>query len=289
MERSSGGAGGGGLYVLDVVEPVLQPLRPRVPGVREVLRAHFPPGSHAYPLHTHDTWTLMVVDAGAVTYHLDRVERTAPRAAVTLLPPHVPHDGRAATVHGFRKRVVYLEADVLAGISLDAVLARPFAADPALVSDVAALHGALTAAPGDRADLGAEERLALLAEDIVARWDGPVPHAPDHAAGRVGRLRAMLDEHAVEGLSLVEAAAVLGTSAPALVRAFRTEVGITPHRYLVARRLDLARTELLAGSSVADAAAASGFFDQAHLARHFRRYLGVAPGSYARSVSAGRR
>jgi AraC-like DNA-binding protein len=274
------------LYVLDVVEPVLQPLRPQVPGVSEVLRAHFPARSHAYPLHTHDTWTLMVVESGSVTYHLDRVERLAPSAAVTLLPPHVPHDGRAATADGFRKRVVYLEADVLSGIPLDAVLARPADPDRQLVADVVGLHDALTRAHDAQSRMAAEERVHLVAEDLVTRWGGPEAPVLGHDAGRVSRLRALLDEHAVAGFSLAEAAAELGTSPSALVRAFRAEVGMTPHRYLVARRLDLARSRLLAGASVAEAAATAGFFDQAHLARHFRRYLGIAPGSFARAVSA---
>ena len=43
--------------------PTVQAWRPDVPGVSEVLHAYFP--DHAYPLHTHDTWTLLLVDAGA--------------------------------------------------------------------------------------------------------------------------------------------------------------------------------------------------------------------------------
>nr|WP_278259815.1 helix-turn-helix domain-containing protein [Nocardioides convexus] len=52
-----------------------------------------------------------------------------------------------------------------------------------------------------------------------------------------------------------------------------------PHRYLVGRRIDAARRALLRGERPADVAAAVGFHDQAHLHRHFRRMLGVTPGS----------
>ena len=80
--------------------------RPGVPGVEEVLHAYFP--DHAYPSHTHDTWTLLVIDSGAVRFDLGRSEHVTTRDLVTLLPPHVPHDGRGATPGGFRKRVLYL-------------------------------------------------------------------------------------------------------------------------------------------------------------------------------------
>ena len=84
---------------------------PAVPGIAEVFHARFT--DHAYPVHAHDTWTLLVVDQGAIRYDLHRHEHGALRRAVTLLPPHVAHTGRSATAHGFRKRVLYLDIDVL--------------------------------------------------------------------------------------------------------------------------------------------------------------------------------
>ena len=59
---------------------------------------------------------------------------------------------------------------------------------------------------------------------------------------------------------------------------------MTPHAYLVQRRLAVARGLLDAGTGIADAAAAAGFADQAHLTRLFRRSLGFTPAVYARAV-----
>src|SRR3954468_21060220 len=84
---------------------------PRVGGIAEVLHAHFT--DHVSPMHTHDTWTLLVIDDGVVRYDLDRHEHGAFRELVTLLPPHVPHNGGAATPAGFRKRVLYLDGTYL--------------------------------------------------------------------------------------------------------------------------------------------------------------------------------
>ena len=61
---------------------------PPVPGIREVFHAHFT--RHAYPSHTHDSWTLLIVDDGAVAYGLGRHQHGALRSLVTLLPPDVP-------------------------------------------------------------------------------------------------------------------------------------------------------------------------------------------------------
>ena len=64
--------------------------------------------SHVYPMHAHEAWTLLIVDDGMIRYDLHGREHGAMGRLVTLLPPHVPHNGRAATSAGFGKRVVYL-------------------------------------------------------------------------------------------------------------------------------------------------------------------------------------
>lgn len=248
--------------------------RPDVPGVHEVLHAEFV--EHAYPAHTHDEWTLLLIDAGEVSYGLDGAARRAPAGTVTLLPPHIAHDGRAATPGGFRKRVVYLDAGWLpadvAGRSVDSPVL------PGLAPAARALH-AVIGRPGD--ELGAETALARIRGAALAhlRRARPRPVVNDGAARR---LRELLDEHTIEGLRLADAAAALETTPAILARSFTRAYGITPHRYLTGRRVDRARHLLTTGLAPADAAIASGFYDQAHLTRHFRGLLGVTPAAYAR-------
>ncbi len=118
---------------------------PTVPGVREVLHAQMT--DHVYPLHAHGDWALMLVDEGAVTYDLGGRARVADASAVTLLPPNVAHDGRAAPRStGFRKRVAYLDASWMSEALAGRVVDQPTRAD--LVADAHRAHRAL-AVPGE--------------------------------------------------------------------------------------------------------------------------------------------
>lgn len=254
--------------------------RPEVPGVAEVLHAHFP--QHAYPMHTHDAWALLVVESGAIRYGLDRHEHGVRRPLVTVLPPYVAHDGRTCTPGGFRKQVVYLEPDRIDTGLLGRAVDHPGWDDPELRAEVARLHRSV-AEPGD--ELEAESRLALVTDRLTRhlRADAVEVRAPREPV-LVRRLRELLDAHLVDGITLEQAARELGAHPTHLVRAFRRETGIPPHQYVVGRRLDLARRLLLSGDRPADVAAAAGFHDQAHLTRHFRRLLGVPPGRYAASA-----
>ncbi len=260
-------------------QPTVRAWRPAVPGVSEVLHAHFP--SHAYPLHTHDTWTLLVVDTGAVRFDLERHEHAAVRSRVTLLPPHVPHDGRSVTAAGFHKRVVYLDADSLDVRRTGRAVDHPGWEDPALRKELHLLHEAMRR-PGD--EFEAESRLALVTQRLSAHLERLAEPEVRPDPGLATRLQDLLDAHVDDGISLARAAQLLGASPTHLVRAFTREVGIPPHRYLTGRRLDRARRLLLAGNRPAEVAVEVGFHDQAHLTRHFRRMLGVTPGRYAASA-----
>jgi AraC-like DNA-binding protein len=262
--------------------PRLRAWRPEIPGVAEVLHAYFP--DHAYPLHTHDTWALLIVDTGVVRYDLDRHEHGALRSLVTLLPPHVPHDGRSVNEGGFRKRVVYLVEDELDGSRVGSAVDNPGWADPVLREQVDRLHGAL-AHPGDTFE--SESRLALVRDRLTAHLAATEPPGVRRDRTLARRLRAMIDDRVTSGVSLAEAASTLGASETHLVRAFSREYGIAPHHYLTGRRLDRARHLLLAGRTAAETAAEVGFYDQAHLTRHFTRLLGVAPGAYAAAAEGG--
>ncbi|GGM08323.1 AraC family transcriptional regulator [Dactylosporangium sucinum] len=256
--------------------------RPTVPGVTEVFHAHFV--DHAYPLHVHDAWTLLIVDDGAIRFDLDRHRRGAAGASVTILPPNVPHNGRAATDRGFRKRVVYLEPDILDTRLAGAAVDHPGFDDPLLRRRIHQLHEALR--PGD--ELEAESRLALIRGRLQAHLDR---HHADPAVPLPRRLadglRELLDARTAEGITLREAGSLLGSHPGHLVRAFTSTFGLPPHRYLVSRRIEHARRLLLSGARPAEAAALAGFHDQAHLHRHFRRHLGVTPGAYAAQAAQG--
>jgi AraC-like DNA-binding protein len=254
--------------------------RPRVPGITEVFHARMV--DYAYPPHCHDTWTVLIVDAGAISYDLDSRHRGASGRSVSILPPGVIHDGRPADgAPGFRKRNLYLEHAFLPERLVGPAVDRTNLDDPALHAAVAGLHDALVV---DEGPLDGEARLALIGERIAAHLAPRAATPPRAAEGAVAdRLRQLLDARLAENVTLREAAAVLDRSVPHLVRSFTRTYGVSPHAYVIGRRIDAARARLLGGARPADVAADLGFHDQAHFTRHFRRHTSVTPGRYARS------
>lgn len=81
-------------------------------------------------------------------------------------------------------------------------------------------------------------------------------------------------------LGLSEIAGVANLSQYHFSRQFKRATGLSPHQYVIQRRVERAR-ELLSNTdlSVGDVASAVGFAHQSHLARHVRRRFGVSPSS----------
>ncbi|BBH70602.1 AraC family transcriptional regulator [Actinoplanes sp. OR16] len=249
--------------------------RPPIDGVVEVLHARF--GEHGYPMHAHDAWTVLLVDDGAVRYDLDRHERGAYGDLVTLLPPKVPHNGVSAGPHGFRKRVLYLEPALLPDRLIGASVDTPAIADSRLHRLISTVHRVLRT----EEEAAAESLLALAVDSLRTHLGDPAPPAPP-ARDAAHDLRDLLEEHIVDGLPLTTAAAELHFAPAHLVRSFRGEFGMTPHQYLISRRVDLARRLILSGHPLPQVATNAGFYDQPHLIRHFKRILGVTPSRFTR-------
>ena len=157
--------------------------------------------------------------------------------------------------------------------------------DPAAAARLQQLHDALDdELPPEHVELLLHELLCLLVERAPA--EPPVQNS--HAA--IARVKTYIDEHYAEPITLDQLAEVAGLSKYHLVRVFRATHGMPPHAYQNAVRIARAREALAAGRSAAEVAQETGYADQSHFTRRFKRLVGVAPGEYARwSAARGRR
>jgi AraC-like DNA-binding protein len=268
LERSCGAAAGDWIGTA-----------PSEPGI-ERIEAYFT--GHAYDPHRHDTYALGFTISGVQSFDYRGARADGLAGDAIVLHPDEVHDGRSGAEHGFRYRMLYIEPRLIAE-ALGARRALPFVrsavtSDPALLK---ALRAAL-------ADLGhpfeplERDKIVGQIADALAGLDtsqqAPAAFAPSTTA--IERARAFLEENFLRMVASAELEAITGLDRYTLARHFRARLGTSPYRYLTMRRLDRAKSAIISGHSLAQAAFMSGFADQSHMTRKFKEAFGLTPGRW---------
>jgi len=119
---------------------------------------------------------------------------------------------------------------------------------------------------------------AATGDSPVLRAEPPYSGLPPH---KLSRVKAFVDEHMADPISVRRLAATVHMSVYHFARMFKKATGDTPHAYITRLRMDRAKELLRDGSPpLADLAASVGFQTQSHFTEVFRRYAGVTPGRF---------
>jgi AraC-like DNA-binding protein len=244
--------------------------------------------SHSYAFHAHETFTIGNIDAGVETWQVRGARHYAGPGWLALTNPLDVHDG-APYGEGYAYRMSYPTVELIRRIAGSVAGRRqtdtPMFKNPAIRDPVGArlFAGAHRALERGTDAMVGEEKLLRAYAFLLTRHAGIAPAALRRERGAVARVRDVVESGFAEPLRLGDLAKLAGFSTYHLIRAFRAEVGLTPHAYLVDVRVRRAQALLKAGEAPADVAALVGFSDQAHLTRAFKARLGVAPSAYRRA------
>jgi len=241
---------------------------------------------HVFPRHTHDQFGIGVIHQGAQKSASGRGPVEAgPGDAITVNPGEV-HDGAPIGDFGRSWRILYFDPDVIAeavadiseGGTKEFEFHQPVMHDGRIAGRFLGLYTAMTEA--DAGMLRREEMLLLLLAALR-----PKPQRQEGIPLFIAEAREMIEADPARAVTLAELARQCGLSKFQLLRGFFRATGLTPHAYLVQRRVALARTLIARRMPLAEVALAAGFADQSHMTRLFTRTYGVSPGLYADAVN----
>jgi len=246
--------------------------------------------THAFGRHTHDQYGIGLILRGGQKSLSGRGVVEAMAGDVISVNPGEVHDGTPLDAHGRAWRMLYFDPVVLADAMADltggsarcAELTRPAMRDAAAARRFCALFRAAIDPRGGHSEIEAREGLLLL---LVGLMEPGHEERARAAPSGIERARARIDDDPSTPLSIPELARLGGVSQFQLIRGFSKLTGLTPHAYLVQRRLQKARKQIAAGVTLADAACEAGFADQSHMTRLFTRTYGISPGLYAAAMN----
>lgn len=122
--------------------------------------------------------------------------------------------------------------------------------------------------------------MAYIAARLSERGGAPKLARGGLSAGALKRVFEFVDAHCGQALGLDELAACAGVSPFHFARAFKASTGETPHRYVLRRRVEHAKTALRGLTPLAQVALECGFSGQSHFSQRFREMTGLTPSQY---------
>jgi AraC family transcriptional regulator len=202
-----------------------------------------------------------------------RVIRPLPgKASILQMQPEFLERGIGAIAAGRR-------VELVPGKNLD---------DAQIVRLMESLRADIEAGSPSRTLFGESIVLALSAH-IFQRYSAFAPRPEIYRGGlsrsRLNRVVEYIHAHLDDNLELSKLSEVAGLNVYHFARAFKQSTRESPHQYVLRRRIEHAK-ELLCQPqlSVIEASARTGFVDQSHFSKVFRRMVGVAPSEYRSRV-----
>jgi len=256
------------------------------PSAQGVERAEVYLSGCAFGPHRHDTYGIGLTTAGIQVFRYRGSRRLCLPGQLHVLHPDERHDGAAGTDDGFGYRILYiapeLVRDAIAGQTL------PFVADPVQELTPTARPIAFLLADIDEpiSDLGGVEIAAVVADGLMSLTSRTDRRRATIDIRAVELVREYLAAHAREQTPASILEEVAGTDRFTIARHFRWAFGTSPDRYRTLRRLALARAAIESGQSLAQAAAETGFADQSHMTRQFKRTYGLTPARWIALTAA---
>ena len=257
---------------------------------------HAPPGPHEHAVHAHDAYSVIVLYEGQKEFRHQGKTVIVTANQIAIANPGELHGCGPVDGQPWAHKTWYLSQELMSELSADLGLS----AEPRLQSpriDDARLADQLIAAH-DRSRTGElldRQTAALEAlTSLVSRFGtGPGEQAAradlsDQARDRMPTyedlMKSKLDER-VDLQTLGEAAHVGRIQ---VIRDFRAIHGVTPGQYFRQLRLNHAKRLMAQGADLSGVSQMTGFADQSHFTRMFRRAFGVTPGDYRRLIESTR-
>lgn len=247
--------------------------------------------SSPVPRHWHDEYQFCLIEAGAGELLYRRSRHDTPPASLFLVCPGEVHSNRPFHAHGCSYRTLFIEPLLLTEVVCEMSDRSPripsFASavvqDSESLARFLALHRTLEATSSTLEREGnLHDFLAFLILRYAEEKPSVLPRGRERLAVR--RVRDYLSENFAENVRSDELAKIAGLSTFHLSRVFTSTVGLPPHAFQTQLRIAHAKVLLRTGMPISQVAAQTGFADQSHLTRHFKRSVALTPGRYQQSV-----
>lgn len=239
-----------------------------------------------YTRHAHAHFSIGAITAGRSTYIHEQSAFEVSAGTVVLMNPGDVHACNPIDDQPWSYLMLYVETPWLTDLQHQLGFANDLAfrrfsithnRDVSLFTGLTALYEILV--DGEQDVLRKHSAAVEFFSEVQQRLN-PGDQPLREANFKLERAADFIRDNCTQLLKLEDICEAAQLSPSYLIRAFKQHYGMTPHAFLVNRRIQFARERLRSGKHIADVALEAGFADQAHFQRAFKQHLAATPGQY---------
>jgi AraC-like DNA-binding protein len=242
-----------------------------------------------YPRHWHEEYQFCFIQAGGGELFYRGIHHNTPATSLFIVHPGEVHSNETKVGCSFRS--IYVDPELIRRTISNIAgqeqslpfFPEPMIFDEEVIGPYLKLH---STRENSRSVLGREQVILQLLSKLVTRYAQKRPELrpPGNEHSAVRTAREFIVAHHDRNISLGDLACLVNLSPFHLNRVFTKEIGMPPHAFQTQLRVAAAKKLIQNGLPLASVAATTGFADQSHFIRHFKRLMKITPGEYLKTA-----
>jgi len=241
--------------------------------------------------HFHECYTIIFVDKGVGDYSTNRSNFIISENTVLVLNPYEVHTGKSIDNKPWSFVTLYVPVDIMqkADINNDNASLTPFFKENK-IKDEKLFQMGLEVFPHlvEPLNFKASEKMLMnFLQNLLHKYsyDSVEENSLSERFLIAQKTRNYIHESYNDEVSLHILSEEMSLNKYTLIKIFKEYYDLPPHQYLVNLKIEKAKKLLLEHKSCTEVAYLSGFFDQSHFIRHFKRIVGVTPKRYTTVIT----
>lgn len=256
------------------------------PNIKEEItlyKAHF--ANYGFDKHVHDEYTISIIYGGVMEAFMGGCLQKVPNLNIAMLNPDEVHSNSTLKGEEYKHYSLYLKPSYVRDIVGETFTTNHVSFKSNTLEDPTLAYKLIWLLEQDdqglMSSLEFECQLIDILNDLLIK-NTKVTTFKEYRAqdDLIVRAKEFINDNYYLDLSLEDIAKELGISKYHFLRAFKSKSHLSPHAYLMVRRVEKAKQALQKGASIITTAHACGFSDQSHLHRRFKAVLGTTPKEY---------
>ncbi len=237
-----------------------------------------------FPIHFHDYYVIGFIESGNRCLTCENAHYSVGAGDIILFNPRDKHactqaDNGTLDYRAFNVKTERMDSIVkeITGRQFTLKFNKNKIRDNELFSALNRLHEAVI---HEGKEFEKYELLLLVLEQLIRDYGEPFDNSAMERNAEIEKACLYMQRNFAENIALDKLCEISALSKATLIRAFAKTKGISPYRYLENIRLGEAKKLLEQGATPIEAAASTGFSDQAHFTNFFKDYIGLTPRQY---------